>query len=102
MRPSLILGTGFSNGDFALVCIVLRGGGGASCGRCMTNETGDLPEAQNKRRYIWPWFALGAVLLAIALAVAWMSKEIERTRRLRDWNAPVPSGDGGARIVPRR
>jgi hypothetical protein len=45
---------------------------------------------------------LGAVLLAIALAVAWMSREIERTRRIRDLNAPSPQGDSGAQTVPRR
>ena len=67
----------------------------------MTNETGDLPDTQNKRRYNWPWFVLGAVLLAIVLAVVWMSKEIERTRRIRDLNAPAPHGDGGAPAVPR-
>ncbi|HWI58389.1 MAG TPA: hypothetical protein VNZ22_14285 [Bacillota bacterium] len=33
---------------------------------------------------------LGAVLLAIVLAVLWMSREIERTRRLRDLNTPAP------------
>ena len=57
----------------------------------MTNDTGDLPDPENQRRYTWPWFVLAAVLLAIALAVLWMSKEIERTRRIRDLNAP-PSG----------
>jgi hypothetical protein len=41
------------------------------------------------RRYRWPWFLLGAILLAIVLAVLWLSREIERTRRLRDWNSPA-------------
>jgi hypothetical protein len=68
----------------------------------MTNDNGNLPDPRTRRRYTWPWFVFGAVLLAIALAVLWMSKEIERTRRLREWNAPVPAGDGGARTVPRR
>ena len=36
----------------------------------MTNETDNLPDTQNQRRYTWPWFVLAAVLLAIALAVA--------------------------------
>ena len=57
----------------------------------MTNDAGDLPDPENQRRYTWPWFVLAAVLLAIALAVLWMSKEIERTRRIRDLNEP-PSG----------
>ena len=62
----------------------------------MTNETGNLPETQNQRRYTWPWFVLVAVLLAIALAVAWMSKEIARTRRIRDLNAPAAPVNRGA------
>jgi cytochrome oxidase assembly protein ShyY1 len=56
----------------------------------MTNDTGNLPHPQNQRRYTWPWFVLAAVLLAIALAVLWMSKEVERTRRIRDLNSPPP------------
>jgi hypothetical protein len=41
-----------------------------------------------KPRYTWPWFVLSAVLLAILLAILWMSKEVERMRRIRDANAP--------------
>ncbi len=44
-----------------------------------------LPET--KPRYLWPWFVLGAFVLAIVLAVFWLSKEIERARRIRDANA---------------
>jgi hypothetical protein len=62
----------------------------------MTNDAGNLPDPQNRRRYTWPWFVLAAVLLAIALAALWMSKEIERTRRIRDLNAPAPRTDRGA------
>ena len=79
-----------------MYCIVLGGGTGASCGRCMTNETGNQPDPKNQRRYTWPWFVLAAVLLAIALAAAWMSKEIERTRRIRDLNAPAAPAKPGA------
>ena len=65
----------------------------ASWGRGMTNDAGNLPDPQGKRRYTWPWFVLAAVLLAIALAVLWMSKEVERTRRIRDLNAPPPRSE---------
>jgi hypothetical protein len=67
----------------------------------MRNDAGDLPDPENQRRYAWPWFVLAAVLLAIALAVLWMSKEIGRTRRIRDLNAP-PSGTnrGTTSFVP--
>jgi sulfatase modifying factor 1 len=42
--------------------------------------------------YRWPWFLLGAVVLAIILAILWMSAEVARTRRNRDLNAPSSSG----------
>ena len=42
-----------------------------------------------RRRYVWPWFVLAAFLAAIALAALWLSVEIERTRRVRDLNAPA-------------
>ena len=44
---------------------------------------------------------LAAVLLAIALAVLWMSKEIARTRRIRDLNAPPPATNQSAPPCPR-
>ena len=62
----------------------------------MTNEPGNQPDNQRRQRYNWPWFVLAAVLLAIVLAVAWMSKEIERTRRIRDLNAPAAPTQRGA------
>jgi hypothetical protein len=77
-------------------CVVAGGVMVASCGRCMTNDVGNLPDPRGKPRYTWPWFVLAAVLLAIALAVLWMSHEIERIRRIRDLNAPVPRTDPGA------
>ena len=77
-------------------CIVFGGGSGASCARYMTNETGSVPDPKNQRRYIWPWFVFAAVLLAIALAVAWMSKEVERARRIHDLNSPAAPAASGA------
>src|SRR5207244_3711321 len=46
--------------------------------------------APAKPRYRWPWLLLAAFLLAILLAVLWMNKEIERTKRIRDFNSPQP------------
>jgi hypothetical protein len=67
----------------------------------MTNETGNLPDNQQQRRYTWPWFVLAAVLLAIALAVLWMSKEIARARRIHDLNAPAaPMNHGATSLAP--
>ena len=76
--------------------VALDGRRVASYGRCMINDGGNLPDPGNRRRYTWPWFVLAAVLLAIALAVLWMSKEIARTRRIRDLNAPLPATNRGA------
>ena len=67
----------------------------------MTNETGNQPDPKNQRRYTWPWFVLVAVLLAIALAVLWMSKEVERARRIHDLNSPAaPAPRGATSLVP--
>lgn len=56
----------------------------------------DDPEKANRgpgrRRYTWPWFVLAAFVAAILLAILWLSFEIERTRRIRDLNAPVQGG----------
>jgi hypothetical protein len=68
----------------------------------MMSDKGYPPDTPPKRHYTWPWFVLGAVLLAIALAVLWMSKEIERTRRIRDLNAPAPQSGPTAPVGPRR
>jgi hypothetical protein len=48
----------------------------------------DQPGANPRRRYVWPWFVLGALILAVVLAILWMSQEIARTKRIRDANSP--------------
>jgi hypothetical protein len=47
---------------------------------------------QNPRRYKWPWFALAAVVLAVTLAVVWVSFAVKKVERERNFNAPVPAG----------
>jgi hypothetical protein len=47
-------------------------------------------QRQSGKRYTWPWFVLGAVVLGILLAVLWLSREIDRTRRFREFNTPAP------------
>lgn len=37
-------------------------------------------EPESRRKYIWPWFLLAAVVLAIVLAIAWMSVAVNRMR----------------------
>jgi hypothetical protein len=41
--------------------------------------------------YRWPWFVLTAFILAIILAILWMSQEVRRTKRMRELNSS-PSG----------
>jgi hypothetical protein len=53
-----------------------------------------------RRRYIWPWFVLAAVVLAVVLAVLWLSVAIERTRRQREWNNPAPQTNSVGNPVP--
>jgi len=48
------------------------------------------PRTATGRHYPWPWWVLGAVLVAVALAGLWMSEEIARTRMIRDLNAAAP------------
>jgi hypothetical protein len=54
----------------------------------MADEIKSPPNAGVRTRYRWPWFVLGAVVLAVLLAFVWMSKEIERTRRQRELTPP--------------
>lgn len=51
-------------------------------------------EPQPRRRYTWPWFVLGAVLLGFLLAVLWLSREIARTQRLKELNNPSSPAQG--------
>jgi len=60
------------------------------------------PNAEAPQRYTWPRWALGAVVLGILLAVVWMSREVARTRRIRDLNAPPPATNQSAAILPSR
>lgn len=56
----------------------------------MAGQGDDEKPQATGTRYVWPWFVLGAVILGIILSVLWLSHEIERTRRIRDLNAPPP------------
>lgn len=52
------------------------------------NEPGEnLP----KPNYQWPWFAAGAAVLAIVLAIVWMVFAVKKVESQRDFSAPLPS-----------
>jgi len=46
----------------------------------------------NSQRYRWPWFVLAAVLVAIVLAILWMSYAVHEEQRERDVITPPPAG----------
>jgi hypothetical protein len=68
----------------------------------MADDKSQLPSVETRPRYTWPWWVLGAVFLAILLAVLWLSGEIQRARRIRDLNAPAPPTSQGAPPAPAR
>ena len=51
------------------------------------NEPDEKP-----RGYKWPWFVLAAVLLAVALAILWVSFAAREVERERGASPPVPAG----------
>jgi hypothetical protein len=58
-------------------------------------QTGDTiirmdDQNENPQRYQWPWFVLAAFLLAVTLAIVWMSFAVHREKQERDVNAPLP------------
>ena len=55
----------------------------------MEPEPDDKGNSGAKPRYRWPWFILAAFLLAIVLAILWMTKEVEKARRWRELNSPT-------------
>jgi len=66
----------------------------------MTAAKDQPPPAGARPRYKWPWFLLAAVVLAIVLAVLWMSKEVERLRRIRDANSTSETNSAPADSRP--
>ena len=62
----------------------------------MSNDQQNPPSRQNQPHYRWPWVVLAGLILAIILAVFWMSKEFNRARIIREMNSPGP-GQGSLR-----
>jgi len=42
------------------------------------------------RKYKWPWFFWGAVVLFIALAVLWVGVAAKKIESQRDFSTPLP------------
>ena len=52
----------------------------------------DLPP--ERPNYRWPWFVLVAFVLAVVLAVIWMTVEVRRQNKYRQLNTPqFPQAD---------
>ena len=49
------------------------------------------PEQLPQRRYTWPWFVLGFVVLGIVLAVFWVSLAVKKIQQQRETGEPVPT-----------
>lgn len=47
-------------------------------------------------RRVWPWFVLGAVVLAVVLAVLWLSAEVRRTRERQQYQIPLSATNASA------
>lgn len=46
-----------------------------------------------KRRYLWPWVVLAAVLLQAVLVILWVSNAAHRVEQQRDFSAPPATGN---------
>lgn len=60
----------------------------------MTDPAPDPSEPP--RRYKWPWFFWGFVLLGFILTIIWMTIEVRRVERESNYNAPVPTSTPAA------
>jgi hypothetical protein len=58
-------------------------------------------QAEPPRRYVWPWFVLGGVILGIVLAVFWMSVLVHRVREQRESDSwPLTNVARAMRLEP--
>jgi hypothetical protein len=62
----------------------------------MADEQNPNAEPPNPPHYRWPWFVLAAFVLAVVLAVIWMTALVRRTQQNRELNTPLfPQTDSG-------
>jgi hypothetical protein len=55
----------------------------------MSDPRNEIPPG---RRYLWPWLVAAAFVLAVVLAIAWLSFAVHREKQERNFNAPLPGG----------
>jgi type VI protein secretion system component VasF len=53
----------------------------------MDDSQNEIPP---RRRYLWPWLVAAAFVLAVLLAIAWLSYAVHREKQERDFSAPLP------------
>jgi hypothetical protein len=90
IAPNLICGAILVSDDrraVELLCL-------AASFRCMLvreamNDEIHSPGTIGQQKYRWPWAVLALFLLGIVLAFLWMSREVARTKRIRDFNSPT-------------
>jgi hypothetical protein len=58
---------------------------------CDAGSMNERDENQPGRKYVWPWFFWGAVVLFIALAALWVALAAKKVASERDVNAPLPA-----------
>jgi hypothetical protein len=52
----------------------------------------EQPVNPPKRRYIWPWFVVAALILQAVLVVLWVGNAAHHVKQQRDFSAP-PAGE---------
>jgi len=61
---------------------------------CCLNDPDEIPDPPTPpQHYRWPWFVLGAFVVAVILAVLWMTAEVRRQESYRQLDTPeFPQG----------
>ena len=54
----------------------------------------DPESKEEKRRYRWPWFVLGAAIIGALLTIVWVAVAVQRAKQIREstkGHAAIPS-----------
>ena len=58
---------------------------------------GEQNGTEPKQKYRWPWLVLAAVLLAIVLAIMWVSSAVKKVEQEQDFTPLPASAPAGSR-----